>query len=132
MVERFYNNYITSNNPLDLGTETLDMIPNLKGHYINGPWDIKFLDYINKLPNYIDWFTPLIEVNGENLEWNETYMKQMCWNAIGNLEMFLNKCQHTKTDEKLRDLLNILNRIDLNSLELEEHPFLQYVKEKQQ
>ena len=59
-------------------------------------------------------------------------MKQMCWDMRGNLEMFLNKCQHTKTDEKLRDLLNILNRIDLNELDIKKHPFLQYVMDKKQ
>lgn len=132
LVERFCNNYITNNNPLDLGSDVLDMIPNLKGHYINGPWDIKFLEYINNLQNYMNWFIPVIIINENNLEWNETYMKQMCWDMRGNLEMFLNKCQHTKTDEKLRDLLNILNRIDLNELDIKKHPFLQYVMDKKQ
>ena len=65
------------------------MIPNLKGHYINGPWDVKFLDYINNLPNYIDWFRPLIKVNGETFEWNNTYMKQLGWDMRSNIDDFI-------------------------------------------
>ena len=130
LVERFYSNYITSNNPLELSTETLDMIPNLKGHYINGPWDIKFLDYINNLPNYIDWFTPLINVNGETFEWNNTYMKQLGWDMRSNIDDFIKSCKHTKDDNRLKDLYNLTNHIDFSDLDLEEHPFLKYIKNK--
>lgn len=130
LVERFYSNYITSNNPLELSTETLDMIPNLKGHYINGPWDIKFLDYINNLPNYIDWFTPLINVNGETFEWNNTYMKQLGWDMRSNIDDFIKSCKHTKDDDRLKDLYNLTNHIDFSGLALEEHPFLKYIKNK--
>ena len=130
LVERFYCNYITSNNPLELDTETLDMIPNLKGHYINGPWDVKFLDYINNLPNYIDWFRPLIKVNGETFEWNNTYMKQLGWDMRSNIDDFIKSCKHTKYDNRLKDLYNLTNHIDFSGLDLEDHPFLKYIKNK--
>ena len=130
LVERFCNNYITNNNPLDLGSDVLDMIPNLKGHYINGPWDIKFLDYINNLPNYIDWFSPLIEVKGDTFEWNDTYMKQLGWDMRSNIDDFIKSCKHTKDDDRLKDLYNLTNHIDFSGLDLEEHPFLKYIKNK--
>ena len=76
----------------------------------------------------MDWFIRVINVYDTELEWNETYMKQMCWDFRKNLEDFLEACQHTKNDEKLKDLSSLLRESNFKHLKIEEHPFLQYVK----
>ena len=127
LVHRFFNEHIfITDNPFN--QNTLDIIPNLKGNFINSSWDKKLLEYINKLPNYMDWFIRVINVYDTELEWNETYMKQMCWDFRKNLEDFLEACQHTKNDEKLKDLSSLLRESNFKHLKIEEHPFLQYVK----
>lgn len=130
LADRYFNEHLLStDNPLD--EETLDIIHNLKGNFINSSWEKKFLEYINNSPNYMDWFARIVCLNNSEFKWNENYMKQMGWDFRKNLEDFINACQH-KNDDKLQDLLNMLRLTDLKDLKIEEHPFLQYLKNKQQ
>ena len=130
LVDRYFNEHLLSkDNPFN--EETLDIIHNLKGNFINSSWEKKFLEYINNSPNYMDWFARIVCLNNSEFKWNENYMKQMGWDFRKNLEDFINACQH-KNDDKLQDLLNMLRLTDLKDLKIEEHPFLQYLKNKQQ
>lgn len=128
LVQRFLEEKII-NNPDPFTDEILDVIPNLISHFINSSWDKQFSQYINNIPNYMDWFVRLVTITDNNIEWDEIYMKQLNFYMRGNLNDFLTRCDNINKDERLIDLKESLRITNLNKEDIDKHPFLIYRKE---
>lgn len=127
LINLFIQRYIRSNeNPFK--DEILDMIPNLRGNFDNGPWAQSFASYLKEIPNYMDWFIPLVTIGKGKMAWNGKYMKQMGFDSYRNLTVLLQDCGYMNQDERLMDLQKLFSLPDLNIRTDNKHPFLEYVR----
>lgn len=131
LTELFFNNFIKDNrNPFK--DEILDVIPILKGSFIDSPWDKELANYLNNNSNYITWFERIIIYERENDKFkrNNKYMKQLGFNNYANLIDIINQCNlEIQQDDYIKDLMDLLRMGEIEN-DVEKHPFLRYIKNK--
>lgn len=131
LIISFIDNFIKNDaNPFK--DEILDVIPIIKGGFINSLWEKEFAYYLNNIPNYMIWFEKLIIYEHESNSFirNNKYMKQLGFDLYANLLDFIKKCNiEIQQDIRIKDLIELLRMGEIEN-NIEKHPFLQYIKEK--
>lgn len=94
----------------------------------NTYWADAFGKHLNLSHLYKEWLAHIIIYNDGKFGFYNQFTKQMGFETIDEWKNVLNKCDKIKRTKYVHDLLSVLNT-DLRSIEIKEHPYLEYVKE---
>ena len=127
LIRLFIKNSI-KNNPNPFKDEILDVIPIIKGGFIDSPWDNEFADYLSTT-DYFIWFEKLVIYENAKFTQNNKYMKQLDFFTAGNIESLIEKCSKSiQEDERIKDIMSLIYNKDFDNIE--NHPFLLFIKSK--